>query len=227
MILLEDKNMKTKKCKIAALFLTFMLTVCLFASMPGANLAANAIKFNGTIKEIISDLEYDDIYGFSEGLAAVHKDGKWSILEFYANESSENTTPKNPFTDVKETDWFCGDVKTAYESGLINGTSPTTFSPGNNLTYAEAVTLAARMHQLHTTGSVTLASGSPVWYQTYVDYAKANKIIGADYDWTAPATRAGYMAIFANALPDDALAAINPVADGAIPDVPDGLFQTC
>ena len=123
-----------------------------------------------------------------------------------------------PFTDVKETDWYYGAVKAAWETGLINGKTPSAFVPGGNLTYAEAVKLAACMHQLYTTGEVTLEGGSP-WYQSYVDYAKEKNIISGDYEWNAPATRAGYMAIFANALPEDAFQAINDIEDGAIPDV--------
>ena len=59
-------------------------------------------------------------------------------------------------------------------------------------------------------------------FQTYVDYAVENGIISAEdgYDLGATATRAGYMQIFANALPEDAFEAINSVPDGAIPDVP-------
>ena len=128
-------------------------------------------------------------------------------------------TPKPfPFTDIPANAWYYDDVKTAWETGLIDGTTATTFSPLNNLTYSEAIKLASCMHQLYTAGKVTLANGSP-WYQSYVDYAKANKIISKDYSWSSPATRAGYMEIFANALPSDALKAINDVADGAIPDV--------
>jgi hypothetical protein len=127
---------------------------------------------------------------------------------------------QNPFADVSESDWFYEDVKTAHESGLLNGTSATTFSPDDSLTYAQAVKLAACMHQLYTTGAVTLTPGSPAWYQSYADYAKANQIIAIDYDWDAPAPRAGYIEIFAYALPDAALAEINSIADGAIPDVP-------
>ena len=128
--------------------------------------------------------------------------------------------PVNPFTDVKGTDWFIDDVIYAYDKGLIDGTSPTTFSPNSNLTYAQAITLAARMHQLYTKGEITLENGDDPWYQSYVDYAIENGIISGDYDWGAMATRAGYMQIFANALPNDAFAAINSVPDGSIPDVP-------
>ena len=125
-----------------------------------------------------------------------------------------------PFTDVPASEWYYNDVMIAYESGLINGSTATTFSPDDNLTYAEAVKLAACMHQLHTAGSVTLTNSSPQWYQSYVDYSKENRIISKDYRWGSQATRAGYMEIFAGALPNDALAAVNTVADGSIPDVP-------
>ena len=123
-----------------------------------------------------------------------------------------------PFTDVPATQWYYGDVDNAYTMGLINGKTETTFAPDDNLTYAEAVKLAACMHQRYTTGAVTLTNGEP-WYQSYVDYCKAAGIIIKDYAWNSPATRAGYMEIFANALPDEALAQVNEVEDGSIPDV--------
>ena len=123
------------------------------------------------------------------------------------------------FDDVTPTDWFFSDVDQAKALGLIDGKSATRFAPNDNLTYAEAVKLAAAMNQRSASGSVTLTNGNP-WYQTYVDYAKAQSIINRDYDWNANATRAGYMEIFAKALPDSKLVAINAVADNSIPDVP-------
>ena len=130
---------------------------------------------------------------------------------------TEPITYVNPFTDVKETDWFYKDLMYAYSKRLVNGKTATTFAPNDNLTYAEAVKLATCMFQLWDRGSVTLVNGSPLWYSTYVENAKQNGFISQDYDWNAPATRAGYMEIFAKALP---LEEINTVADGAIPDVP-------
>lgn len=124
-----------------------------------------------------------------------------------------------PFKDVESSAWYYGDVKLAYESGLINGKGSTdTFVPNDNMTYAEAVKLAACMHQKYTTGSITLENGNP-WYQSYVDYCKENGIITKDYDYTQNATRIGYMQIFANALPAEALKSINIVPDKYIPDV--------
>jgi len=138
------------------------------------------------------------------------------------NDENDRIGKPFPFTDVPGNAWYYGDVKTAWETRLIDGVTDTLFKPRDNLTYAQAVKLAACMHQLYKTGSVTLANGSPAWYQSYVDYAKANSIISKDYDWggSAYATRAGYMEIFANALPPEALAEKNMINDGTIPDVP-------
>lgn len=123
------------------------------------------------------------------------------------------------FTDVPESEWYYADVEKAYADGLVNGKTADTYAPDANLTYAEAVKLAACMNQKHAAGIVTLENGNP-WYQSYADYAKEAGIIAGDLDWTANATRAGYMAVFAHALPSAALTPINDVPDGSIPDVP-------
>ncbi len=122
------------------------------------------------------------------------------------------------FTDVKKGDWFYDAVKTAYEDGLISGRSETVFDPMANLTYVEAIKLAACMHEKYTTGAMSLMNGTP-WYQPYLDYCKKNGIITKDYNLTENVTRAGYMEIFAKALPDSALPIINKIPDGSIPDV--------
>ena len=124
-----------------------------------------------------------------------------------------------PNVKVPSSEWYYNDVKEAYDTGLINGMDTTTFAPESNMTYAQAVKLAACMNQKYITGSVTLTNGSPNWWDSYVDYAKRHNIISKDYSWNSNATRAGYVEIFAKALPDEALKAKNSIADGAIPDV--------
>lgn len=124
-----------------------------------------------------------------------------------------------PFKDVYENDWFYADVKAAYELGLINGKgSSDTYKPDENMTYAEAIKLAACMHQKYTTGNVTLSNGEP-WYKNYADYCKQNAIISHDYPYNLLVTRIHYIEIFASALPDNALNAINNVPDDSIPDI--------
>lgn len=46
----------------------------------------------------------------------------------------------NPFTDVKETDYFYSAVLWAVENGITGGTTPTTFSPKQTCTRAQVVT---------------------------------------------------------------------------------------
>lgn len=53
----------------------------------------------------------------------------------------------NPFTDVKEGDWFYGSVKYAYEHDLMLGVSPTAFSPYSGTTRGMVVTTLWRMEQ--------------------------------------------------------------------------------
>ena len=126
----------------------------------------------------------------------------------------------NPFVDVPADAWYHDEVVKAVETGIINGKTPTEFKPDDLLTYAEAAKLAACMHQVYTAGEVTLKNGDP-WYQPYVVYCMENFILDKDYDYNANATRAGYMEIFANALPDEAFADINSIPDGSILDVKD------
>ena len=124
-----------------------------------------------------------------------------------------------PFSDVKKSDWFYNDVKTAYESGVINGKSATEYKPSDNMTYAEAIKLAACMHMLAEEGEINFKASEP-WYKTYVDYCKDNKIISKDYEYNKNASRSGYMTIFANCLPDSLLKEINFIEEDSIPDVP-------
>lgn len=125
----------------------------------------------------------------------------------------------NPFTDVPNDAWYKEDLMIAVTTGLISGKTTDKYAPNDNLTYAEAVKLAACMNEKYTKGEVTLEVGNP-WYQTYVDYCKENNIIHTDYNWSDFATRVGYMYIFACALPDEAYEPINTIEDGTIPDIP-------
>ena len=84
---------------------------------------------------------------------------------------------------------------------------------------AQAITLAARMRKLYTTGSGSFSATSP-WHKAYSDYALSQKIItSVPADMEATLTRQEFAAILANALPDAALPAINTVKAGSIPDV--------
>lgn len=123
-----------------------------------------------------------------------------------------------PFTDVKADVWYYDDVKEAYQKKLINGKTDTLFAPEDKMTAAEAVKLAACMHQLKNEGTVSLSVGVGTWYQPYLDYARDKGIITTELNWNQNITRAGYMQIFARLIKDEETT-LNDVPDDFIPDV--------
>ena len=135
-----------------------------------------------------------------------------------------------PFEDVSMFSWYYSDVKNAHEQGLVDGVTPTRFSPTGTLTIAQAIKLAAALHQKAQTGAVTLKNGSP-WYSTYVSYAVANGIIEPEYAsykpalMNSPISRAEFVHIFYDAMPSGSYAARNTVQDNAIPDVSSSNFS--
>ena len=158
-------------------------------------------------------------YLAADGTLSVVSLAESSQLALYGS-TTYGGTAKLPFTDVAENAWFYSDVLYAVDRSLISGRSAETFAPDDGLTIAEAVKLAACIHQLHNTGSVTLKNGASSWYSTYVDYAKQNGILDRDSaDYGAKITRSEFVKIFYNALPESEYAAKNSVADDAIPDV--------
>lgn len=132
--------------------------------------------------------------------------------------------PAGKFKDVSATAWYAENVKEAYELNLVKGVSATAFNPNGNITVAEAVTLAARLHRIYCERTSYFVPSTP-WYQTYLDYAFANNILdrtafqGADYN--VAITRGEFANILAAAFPEGegALEPINDIPDGSLPDV--------
>ena len=60
-------------------------------------------------------------------------------------QSEVSTEQTNPFTDVKEGDWFYDAVQYARINGLFNGTTETTFDPNGTMTRGMFVTVLGRM----------------------------------------------------------------------------------
>ncbi|MBO4950738.1 MAG: S-layer homology domain-containing protein [Clostridia bacterium] len=58
-------------------------------------------------------------------------------------------TYNNNFSDVTDSNWYAENVKTAYELGFMNGKSEGKFDPNGNVTVAEGITMAARIHAIY------------------------------------------------------------------------------
>ena len=128
-----------------------------------------------------------------------------------------------PFYDVDTNDWFYGAVKSAWENELIDGVTARYFKPDSTLTVAQAIKLAAALHQKQSVGFVTLQNGGTHWYDNYVNYAVANGLIESVYqsksaeDMNKAVTRAEFVHILAKLLN---AGTINTVDN--IPDVKSG-----
>ena len=126
------------------------------------------------------------------------------------------------FSDVDESQWYGYDqqkvIANAYEYGLMQG-SGGGFNPTGDMTIAEAITVAARVHRIYSTGADDLVQSGDPWYTVYVDYALANGIISAGTftNYGDKATRAEMAYIFARSLPEPEFTTQNTV--NALPDV--------
>ena len=128
---------------------------------------------------------------------------------------------EDQFADVADTAWYSQHVKDAYEYGFVSGNTENTYSPDNEVTIAEALVIACRLHSIYYDAEIELSleDGDP-WYQPYVDYALENGILERELDeYDRPISRGGFLEIFYRALPESAYAEINQIPDGAIPDV--------
>ena len=123
------------------------------------------------------------------------------------------------FSDVPDGVWFYPGVRSMYERGLMEGRAEGVFDPHGTITIAETVKIAATLHRIFHTGFGEFTGGVP-WYMPYFEYAHRHGLrIGAFRNFNMPITRADFAVIIESALPAEALAPINRIAYGAIPDV--------
>lgn len=133
-----------------------------------------------------------------------------------------NTYRSGMFMDVADTDWFAENVKAVYEYGLMSG-SGEKFNPRSNVTLAQCLAIACRLHSIYETGEADFKQSGTPWYQVYLDYARENGLSGVetDRDYNVPATRRDVAKLLHWAMPNS-LTAKNSVADGGVPDIASG-----
>ena len=117
--------------------------------------------------------------GFLVSLAASLAVTSALTVAAHADFAKTKTYTDGQFTDVPASEWYAASVKDAFEFGIMNGNSATTFGPNGTLTVAEGITIASRINETLTGVKIPAANGGE-WYQVYVDYAIANGIMTAD-----------------------------------------------
>ncbi|MFR4067385.1 MAG: S-layer homology domain-containing protein [Oscillospiraceae bacterium] len=84
------------------------------------------------------------------------------------------------FADVPGGSWSAAGVSLAAEKGIMTGTGETTFSPRRLVSWAQAITIAARLHAQNTGKSVPAADEEEAWYAPALAYAKTNALLPPD-----------------------------------------------
>ncbi|MCL2060917.1 MAG: S-layer homology domain-containing protein [Oscillospiraceae bacterium] len=179
----ESKRAAGRRSFICAL-LTFAMILGLSAAMPIAAGAENTAAGAGTV---------------ADAGAATRSMSNFVMTRYYSHDK---------YTDVDENMWYgtknFNTIADVYQYELMSGDSPTTFNPTGNITIAEAITIAARVHSIYTTGHKLELAPIPdaPWFQGYVNYAIDNGIIssGVFDDYDRAASRAEMAYIFAYAL---------------------------
>ena len=166
--------------------------------------------------------------------------GSWALLNGQKRTITPPVTPKDPegnllqnlvgtglffvpddfpFYDVDSDDWFYESAKSAWANELIDGVTARYYMPDNTLTVAQAVKLAAALHQKQSVGFVTLQNGGTHWYDNYVNYAVANSLIEAAYqsksaeDMNRAVTRAEFVHILSKLLNAGTINTVNNIPD--------------
>ncbi len=207
-------------------------TLCYWTLQKGVLSSEGAVLRRNVDTLAVSDTEYEG------------RLGSWALLNGQKRTITPPVTPKEPegnllqnlvgtglffvpddfpFYDVDSDDWFYESVKSAWANELIDGVTARYYMPDNTLTVAQAVKLAAALHQKQSVGFVTLQNGGTHWYDNYVNYAVANSLIEAAYqsksaeDMNKAVTRAEFVHILSKLLNAGTINTVN-----SIPDVKSG-----
>lgn len=81
------------------------------------------------------------------------------------------------FFDVPSGSWYEQGVKTVYEKGIMGGVSGNSFLPSGTVTWAQAVTVAARIHSVY--HGKEIPTGGGAWYADYMNYMKKAGLLPA------------------------------------------------
>ena len=106
----------------------------------GTSVTIPSAKWEIEDKSIASIDENGDITGLKVGETKVY-----TMLGSKKYECPLIVYKKSHFNDIGADTWYFDSVEYCYNNGLIMGTSDTTFSPNNNLTRANLVTILWRM----------------------------------------------------------------------------------
>ena len=83
-----------------------------------------------------------------------------------------------PFVDVSPNRWSYGDILRAYQQGIVNGTDPNRFSPDENTTRGQLVSMIYRLNgSPAVSGSSTFTDLTMDYYRDAITWAQQNNVV--------------------------------------------------
>lgn len=136
--------------------------------------------------------------------------------------SQPDPEPAARFSDVKPGDWFHSYVEKICAAGWMSGKGSGLFDPNGNLSLAEVMVLASRLHADHTGTDIPSVEGA--WYMPYYTYCLNHGILDqvsfTQADLNRSATRFEMVDILDRAAKKERTTqTVNTVQDGFIPDL--------
>lgn len=168
----------------------------------------SSVAFAATFSDVSSDKNYYEsvsvlsalgiINGYNDGTFGPEKNvtrAEFSAMLMRALASGGVGDPDPagmPFVDLGGATWAISDIRTAYDLGIINGMSETTFEPNSNVTYEQAlkmVVCALNYGEHALQMQSTMPAGMP-WYSGYMQVAGDLGLVdGVNYVLGQPAKR--------------------------------------
>ena len=187
----ENKRfLKSLPRRVSAVLLCALLLLC----------APSALAVENPFSDVFEGIYYYDavMWAYENGVtggttattfspASTCTRGQVVTFLWRASGRPEPKSTSNPFKDVNPNQYFYKAVLWAVENGITNGTSATTFSPGNPCTYAHVITFLWRANgQPEPDGVFTTE-----WYGSAASWGYENGLLtGAVFAPSDPCPRA-------------------------------------
>lgn len=172
------------KKNLIALLLCMMVTLSVSAPAFASNQFTDVAKQDYFYEPTIWAVEQGITTGTSETTFSPDSTctrGQVAAFLWRLKGEPEPKAVNNPFTDVKENDYYYKAVLWAVEQGITTGTSETTFSPSENCTYAEVITFLWRAEGKPAAENVSDAAYDGTYYKDAAAWADSNNILaGSD-----------------------------------------------
>lgn len=121
-------------------------------------------------------------------LLTEHADARGlSVAEAVYARQTAGAQAASPFKDLTaQAPWAAAAVAALQQAGVVHGTSSTTFSPAQPVTFAQLVTMLARLQAGSGAAGTATPAGTPSWAQSAMAWAQASGALAGEQGLSNP-----------------------------------------